>query len=417
MLPSNAALRNALRNSERAKRGFARWLNTRPEAIVVFDGDTGRFLFGNSHTCRLYGIPPEKLEGLGPLDVSPEFQPDGRRTEVVAREKMDEALAGGTPIFEWMHRHPNGKMVPAEVRLVRLPGQDKNLLRASIIDTTERKRREKAQQAIYDISEAIHTTEDLNSLFQQIHYTVKELMPAENFYIALADVNSQTIDFPYMVDENGINARPLQMGEGLTGYVLRTGKALLAGPHNAEDLKNGVCVVMEGTERVTATNCGSSKALVWLGAPLTVRGQTFGVIAVQDYHNPHAFGEHDKQILTFVASQIALAIERKRANQALLESEHKFRALFAASSQGVMLHDEKEYLEVNPAAARILAMTRPLNCWGAIPAILLPPFNLMVRLPSKWLKNISPNVLTKAVPALSGLHALHADKIFLLKLF
>ena len=74
-------------------------------------------------------------------------------------------------------------------------------------------------------------------------------MPAENFYIALADVNSQTIDFPYMVDENGINARPLQMGEGLTGYVLRTGKALLAGPHNAEDLKNGVCVVMEGTER------------------------------------------------------------------------------------------------------------------------------------------------------------------------
>ena len=77
---------------------------------------------------------------------------------------MDEALAGGTPIFEWMHRHPNGKMVPAEVRLVCLPGQDKNLLRASIIDTTERKRREKAQQAIYDISEAIHTTEDLNSL-------------------------------------------------------------------------------------------------------------------------------------------------------------------------------------------------------------------------------------------------------------
>ena len=125
---------------------------------------------------------------------------------------------------------------------------------------------------------------------------------------------------------------------------------------------------------------------------------------MQDYHNPHAFGEHDKQILTFVASQIALAIERKRANQALLESEHKFRALFAASSQGVMLHDEKEYLEVNPAAARILGYDSPAQLLGRHPRDTSPPFNLMVRLPSKWLKNISPNVLTKAVPALSGLH-------------
>jgi len=55
-----------------------------------------------------------------------------------------------------------------------------------------------------------------------------------------------------------------------------------------------------------------------------------------------------------VAGQIALAIERKRADQALRESEEKFRALFEASSQGVMLHDDKQYLEVNPAAARIL---------------------------------------------------------------
>ena len=46
-----------------------------PEAIVVFDGDTGRFLFGNSHTCRLYGIPPEKLEGLGPSMLVRNFNP------------------------------------------------------------------------------------------------------------------------------------------------------------------------------------------------------------------------------------------------------------------------------------------------------------------------------------------------------
>jgi PAS domain S-box-containing protein len=115
-----------------------------PEAIVVLDGDTGRFLFGNEHACALYGIPMERLTELTPAEVSPEFQPGGRRSSELAREIMDEALAGGTPVFEWIHRQPNGRLVPTEVRLLRLPAEGQNLVRASIIDNTERKRAEQA---------------------------------------------------------------------------------------------------------------------------------------------------------------------------------------------------------------------------------------------------------------------------------
>jgi PAS domain S-box-containing protein len=116
-----------------------------PEAIVVFDGNTGRFLFGNEHACRLYGVPMEGLTSLTPADVSPEFQPMGRRSSELARELMDQALAGGMPIFEWTHQQqPNGRLIPTEVRLLRLPAEGQNLLRASIIDNTERKRAERA---------------------------------------------------------------------------------------------------------------------------------------------------------------------------------------------------------------------------------------------------------------------------------
>jgi PAS domain S-box-containing protein len=115
-----------------------------PEAIVVFDGDTGRFLFGNQHACNLYAVSMAKLAELTPADVSPEFQPCNRRSSELAREKMDEALNGGTSIFEWIHRQPNGKLIPTEVRLVRLPGEGRNLIRASIIDNTERKQAERA---------------------------------------------------------------------------------------------------------------------------------------------------------------------------------------------------------------------------------------------------------------------------------
>lgn len=116
-----------------------------PEAIVVFDGDSGRFLFGNEHACRLYGVPMEKLTELTPADVSPEIQPNGRRSSELARELMAEALAGGTPVFEWIHRQqPAGRLIPTEVRLLRLPAENQNLIRASIIDNTERKLAERA---------------------------------------------------------------------------------------------------------------------------------------------------------------------------------------------------------------------------------------------------------------------------------
>jgi PAS domain S-box-containing protein len=121
-----------------------------PEAINVFDGDTGRFLFGNEHACRLYGVTMEKLATLTPTDVSPEFQPGGRRSSELAREKMDEALAGNTSVFEWTHQRPDGSLVPTEVRLLRLPAEGQNLIRASIIDNTER---ERAQRALRESEE------------------------------------------------------------------------------------------------------------------------------------------------------------------------------------------------------------------------------------------------------------------------
>src|SRR6266581_4121838 len=100
-----------------------------PEAIVVFNGDNGQFLYGNQHACVLYGVPMERLATLTPADVSPEFQPGGRRSSELAREKMDEALTGGTPVFEWIHQRPDGQLIPTEVRLLRLPAECDNLIR------------------------------------------------------------------------------------------------------------------------------------------------------------------------------------------------------------------------------------------------------------------------------------------------
>jgi PAS domain S-box-containing protein len=65
--------------------------------------------------------------------------------------------------------------------------------------------------------------------------------------------------------------------------------------------------------------------------------------------------------------------ERTRAENALRESEHKFRTLFETSSQGVMLHEEDYFSEVNPAAARIFGRS-PDEIVGRHPADFSPEF-------------------------------------------
>jgi PAS domain S-box-containing protein len=290
-----------------------------PEAIVVFDGSTGRFLVCNENAMTLYGLSREELLQRGPAEVSPEFQPDGRPSAIAAREKIQEALDGKAPVFEWLHKHSSGRLLPCEVRLVRLPAGDKPLVRGSVIDNTERRRREKIQQATYQISEAVHTAEDLGALYLRIHGIIKELMPAENFYIAMFDPVTELISFPYYVDEISPQPTPFKPNTGLTGYVLRTGKPMRMDRSMAvRKRRNGQLVSFDGFPEISYIESGTPAA-IWMGVPLTVHGRPLGVMAVQDYRNEEAYGEEEMKILTFVAGQIALAIERKRAAQIVFQ--------------------------------------------------------------------------------------------------
>ena len=53
----------------------------------------------------------------------------------------------------------------------------------------------------------------------------------------------------------------------------------------------------------------------WLGAPMIIRGRPLGVLEVFDYADENAYGEEEKQLLTFIAGQTALAIERNPAGE------------------------------------------------------------------------------------------------------
>jgi len=135
----------ALRESEQR---LATMLAYAPDAIVVLDVVSGRFVEANERAVRMYGLDRESLLKIGPVEMSPERQPDGRLSSEAARENLAEALAGGAPVFEWMHMNAAGTLIPCEVRLVRLPHCEGGLIRGSINDISERKRLEAERERL-----------------------------------------------------------------------------------------------------------------------------------------------------------------------------------------------------------------------------------------------------------------------------
>ena len=171
-------------------------------------------------------------------------------------------------------------------------------------------RRERAQACAYRISSAARTVWDLPALFRSIHESLGEVLPARNFYIALHDRASGLVSFPYFSDERDAAPAPKPLGRGLTEYVLRTGQPLLATPEAFADL------VGRGEVELIA-----SDSVDWLGAPLLARGEIIGVAAVQTYDPAVRLGPEERDLFVFVCGQIAAAIEAKRAEDALRQSE------------------------------------------------------------------------------------------------
>jgi diguanylate cyclase (GGDEF)-like protein/PAS domain S-box-containing protein len=83
-----------------------------------------------------------------------------------------------------------------------------------------------------------------------------------------------------------------------------------------------------------------------------------GAIVVQSYTNPELYSEKDIKLLEFVSSQVATALERKKAEETLKKSQQEFASLFNSSPQAAIYHDEKGIiLNINPRFTELFGYT------------------------------------------------------------
>jgi diguanylate cyclase (GGDEF)-like protein/PAS domain S-box-containing protein len=207
--------------------------------------------------------------------------------------------------------------------VVRNPVGDIEYIDNTIEDISQKKRTETLQNALYRISEAVNSTVSLENLYKTIHGIVSELILARNFYIAIFNAEEQTISFPYFIDEiDEPPAESVKFGHGLTEYVLRTGKPLFASPEVFQNLKEAGEVDRVGEPSVD-----------WLGVPLkTADRRTIGALVVQTYTEGSRYSKSDLDILEFVSTNIAIAIERKISQEAMRDSEERYRAISSLTS-------------------------------------------------------------------------------------
>jgi PAS domain S-box-containing protein len=187
---------------------------------------------------------------------------------------------------------------------------------AQLFHRSEREAAQRREAAVYRISEAALTVSDLGEFYAKIHSIIGGLLPADNFYLALLDREMDLMRFDFWRDVHDPCPAPRRPGRGMTEYVFRTGRTLLATPEVMAELSARGEVTLIGTQ-----------STVWLGVPLQVGEETTGVLAVQTYSTAVRLGEREKEVLEYVSDQLAIAISRKQAATAVRASEGRLRRL------------------------------------------------------------------------------------------
>ena len=244
--------------------------------------------------------------------------------EKMFAKSLHKSIAGNR--FEMKCRRKDGSLFPVSVSTSSIfdTQTESQKLICVARDTTKRKRLEAESRAISRIIHGAASTANLEEFFQLVHRSIKKIVYAENFFVALFDPESEMLTMQFWVDKYDPMPAPLKVGRSLSAYVFRQGRSMLFTDADAKKLIEGGEVENVGTD-----------SPIWLGVPLKTPDGIIGVLVVQDYENSDTYTYRDVELLTSVAEQIALAIDRKKREEALKVSQERFELVARATSDAV----------------------------------------------------------------------------------
>jgi PAS domain S-box-containing protein len=295
----------ALRVSEASYRAI---FEAAEDPIFVHDWDTGAIADVNPTACAVYGYSHDEMLRISLDDLSSGAPPF---TGAEVRRRIEEAKEHGAVQFEWHRRNRDGSLRWDEVRLKRAMIGGKPRVLAFTRDITERKLAEERLRASEEQYRAIfNASEDAlilwNSSFKRV-----DVNPAyERIYgFTRAEV----------------------IGRGYEGTPRSPGYA----QPRLDLVKRGLAGERCHVELQSIRKNGERFDAEVHTIPIQYRGEPHVLAIVRDI------------------------TERRRAEAAVRASDEQYRAVFAASADGIVVRDaDFRIVDINPAALAMIGRTR-----------------------------------------------------------
>ena len=308
------------------------------DAVITIDAQS-RILFVNASTSRMFGYAPREMLGQNLTLLMPE----------ALRERHQASLARyvatGRKHVDWqavelVARHKSGREIPVEISFAEGGGKGNLTFTGVVRDITERKRTEAVRSALFLVAEKAQASTDLADIYAGIGATLRDLMGAKSFRVMLKDVASGVLNCRYLAGEATIAPGPRPIAEAWTEQVLETGEPFLA---------------------PTPANDGGEPRGSWLGVPLKSGEKTLGALVVRARPETAAYGEREKEILTFAARQVVAALERHRAQEEMKRTVSVLRSTLDSTADGILVVDHGGRVEsFNQRFAQLWRIPRPM---------------------------------------------------------
>lgn len=314
---TESQLEEARSRQQEAEQRLRTLLDYAPEAIVMLDAETGRFIDVNPSAEKLFGMPRKALVEMGPFELSPQSQPDGVPSGSAAAKRVGEALSGKTPVFEWWHINASGEQFPCEVRLVKMPWGDRNVIRGSITEISDQKQLELCEQGRSQVLERIARGESLDEVLHVLVKTIESLFPGMLCSVLVLDPETGCLrtgagpSLPafYNAAVNGLKIGP---GVGSCGTAAFTGERVIVADLMTHPYWASFVSIVE---KAKLRAC-------WSEPILSLNGKVLGTFAMY-FRAPRQPARAELEIIGIAAQLASVAIEHdvnKQMLQGLNES-------------------------------------------------------------------------------------------------
>ncbi|SDM63822.1 PAS domain S-box-containing protein [Catalinimonas alkaloidigena] len=325
------------------------------DGIFVTDR-AGRYVEVNPRGCQLLGYTREELLRMTLQDVV-------RAEETITLPLSWEQLLGDKVIYRERYlRRKDGTLVPVEISAFALEGGYLvGLVRdASVQKATESqlKARLHQQAVVVELGQQALQGLPVQALLEQATRLISHTLQASWSLVLALLPDEQGLRFQAGVGWNhdDQDKRMAATPDTPAGYVLQTRQPLLVEDWRQDtrvpcpaswadhDVVSGISVVVEGRDR------------------------PFGVLGVYD-NRPRTFHEEDVHFVQAIANVLAIALERKRVEEALQASEDRLQQVISQHPEGLVLSDQQGRMVYwNPAALTLHGYARWEDCARDLPA-------------------------------------------------